>query len=140
MKEVRFLTVPEVTALHDAALEVYGGEPGVLGQGELLEAALGAARAGTAEGYLLRDLFEMAAAVLCHIILDHPFLDGNKRTGSAAAMTFLKLNGVEPTLAPDELRDMALAVQAKRLERAEVAAILRRRRRRGRGHKARPGG
>jgi death-on-curing protein len=56
--------------------------------------------AGFGDQYLHADLFEMAAAYLYHIVQNHPFVDGNKRTGTMAAFVFLKLNGL--TLDADE--------------------------------------
>ncbi len=56
--------------------------------------------AGFRDQYLHADLFEMAAAYLYHIIQNHPFIDGNKRTGTMAAFVFLNLNGM--TLDTDE--------------------------------------
>ncbi|HVY60120.1 MAG TPA: type II toxin-antitoxin system death-on-curing family toxin [Planctomycetota bacterium] len=122
---IRFLTVAEVTALHDAGLGLYGGETGLVAGEGLLESAVMAPQAGTADGYLHADLFEMAAAYLYHIVLDHPFMDGNKRAGCAAAMTFLKLNGRVPFLAASRLRDLAIQVQTHRLSKRAIAAALR---------------
>ena len=54
-------------------------------------------------GEFLHDgLFVMAAAYLFHIVMNHPFVDGNKRTGLHAALTFLKLNGVDAGRPDDE--------------------------------------
>jgi death on curing protein len=49
-------------------------------------------QAGFGEQYLHSTVFEMAAAYLFHIVSNHAFVDGNKRTGAMAAFTFLKLN------------------------------------------------
>jgi len=54
------------------------------------------------EQYLHSSVLEMAAAYLFHIVKNHPFVDGNKRTGAMVAFTFLKLNRV--TLNAAELR------------------------------------
>lgn len=51
-------------------------------------------QAGFGDQYFHSSLFEMAAAYLFHIVKNHPFVDGNKRTGAMAAFTFLKLNNL----------------------------------------------
>ena len=52
----------------------------------------------------------MAAAYLFHLCQNHPFIDGNKRVGANAAITFLLLNNWEPTFAEEELVDLVLSV------------------------------
>ena len=59
---------------------------------------------------LHKDLFEMAAAYLYHIVRNHPFLDGNKRTGAAAAIIFLTINGIELQGDEEGLVEITLAV------------------------------
>ena len=56
--------------------------------------ALPTGQAGSGGQYFHADLFEMAAAYLFHIAGNHPFVDGNKRVALAAALTFLKMNGL----------------------------------------------
>jgi len=60
----------------------------------LLESAIAQAAATFGGEYLHADIFHMAAAYLFHIVQDHPFVDGNKRTGAAAAINFLRLNDI----------------------------------------------
>jgi death on curing protein len=88
-----FLTLDEVIEIHRDMIERYGGSPGIRDQG-LLESAVAMAQAGFGEQYLHSTLFEMAAAYLFHIVNNHAFVDGNKRTGAMAAFTFLKLNQI----------------------------------------------
>lgn len=82
-----YLTVAEVSAIHDQLIEEFGGRPGVLDQGRL-EAAVFRPQTG----YYL-DLGEQAAALMESLANNNPFVDGNKRTSFAAADTFLRLNG-----------------------------------------------
>ena len=92
MAEPRFLSVEDVIEIHADQIERYGGSLGVRDI-ELLRSATGMPEAGFGEHYLHADLFEMAAAYLFHIVQNHPFVDGNKRTGAMTAFVFLKLNG-----------------------------------------------
>jgi death on curing protein len=96
-----FLALDEVIEIHRDMIERYGGSPGIRDQG-LLESAVAMAQAGFGEQYLHSTVFEIAAAYLFHIVNNHAFVDGNKRTGAMAAFTFLQLNHF--SLTADELR------------------------------------
>lgn len=82
--------------------------------------------AGIRDRYLHRDLFEMAAAYLFHIVQDHPFVDGNKRTGVVAALIFLELNGIEIELEEAKLEKMVRSVAEGKMNKSKVAEFLRR--------------
>ncbi len=91
MREPRWLSLQIVTALHDEQLARFGGGTGMRDQG-LLESAL--ARPVNAFHYKPESgLFDLAAAYGFGIIRNHPFIDGNKRTGDLAVQVFLHLNG-----------------------------------------------
>ena len=67
----------------------------------------------------------MAAAYLFHLIQNHPFLDGNKRTGLLSALVFLALNGVVLDQATPALYDLTMVVAQGRLDKLAIAAALR---------------
>lgn len=78
-----YLTTEDVLEIHADQIERYGGSGGIRDRG-LLEAAVAMPQASF-DGQLLHgDLFEMAAAYLYHLVQNHPFVDGNKRAGTAA--------------------------------------------------------
>ena len=79
-----------IEALHTEQLRLHGGAPGMRGPG-LLESALG--RPLQKDAYGEPDICDLAAAYLFRIVKNHPFVDGNKRTGFAAADLFLYFNG-----------------------------------------------
>jgi death on curing protein len=85
--DVQFLTVDEVRAIHQALIDTFGGPPGIR-DGGLLESALFRPRTG-----YYADLAEMAAALFESLLMNHPFVDGNKRIGFFATDVFLRLNG-----------------------------------------------
>ncbi|MGA8865993.1 MAG: type II toxin-antitoxin system death-on-curing family toxin [Candidatus Sulfotelmatobacter sp.] len=89
MAERVYLTVAEVIVIHHHQIEEYGGEHGLLNQGAL-EAAVFRPQTG-----YYNDLSEEAAALLESLVNNHPFVDGNKRVGFAAAHTFLLVNGFD---------------------------------------------
>ncbi len=86
-KSVAFLSRDEVLEIHRALLERFGGPEGVRDHG-LLESALYRPRTG-----YYADLAEMAAALFESLIMNHPFVDGNKRLAFFATDVFLRLNG-----------------------------------------------
>jgi death-on-curing protein len=99
--EIHFLTVDEVLAIHADQINRYGGSIDLRDRG-LLESAV-ATPAATFDGqHLHGDIFEMAAAYLFHLVQNHPFVDGNKRTGAVAADVFLALNGFRLTASESE--------------------------------------
>ena len=105
----QFLTLDEVMDLHCDQIKRYGGTLGVRDV-TLLESALAAPQSGFGDQYLHGNLFEMASAYLFHVVQNHPFLDGNKRVGTAAALTFLELNGVETKIPNQALAATVLAI------------------------------
>lgn len=119
-----FLRVDEILRIHEDQIERYGGSPDLRDAG-LLMSAVETPRATFDSTPLHADLFEMAAAYLFHIVQNHPFVDGNKRTGAVAAIVFLELNGVEIEVEDDALVELVLAVAKGEVGKAEVAAFLR---------------
>ena len=91
--EPQFLGLEEIIEIHQDLFKQYGGASGVRDMG-LLQSALAMPRAQFGGQFLHADLFEMAAAYCFHIVQNHAFVDGNKRTGAAAADIFLTLNGL----------------------------------------------
>ena len=85
-KHVAFLSRDEVVAIHRTLIERFGGPPGVRDLG-LLESALYRPRTG-----YYRDLAEMAAAMFESLLMNHPFIDGNKRVAFFATDVFLRMN------------------------------------------------
>ncbi len=120
-----FLTLDEVLALHADQIERYGGSAG-LRDAALLESALAAPQATFDGAYLHSSLPEMAAAYLFHLVKNHPFVDGNKRIGLAAALAFLGLNGLWLEADPDALADLVVAVASGQADKAELAVFLKR--------------
>lgn len=110
-----------LTALHGEQLAEHGGASGVRDQG-LLESAL--ARAENLAAYGEPDAFDLAAAYAFGIVKNHPFLDGNKRTGFIAAATFLALNGWMLTANDRDVVETVLGLAASEIGEAEFALWL----------------
>jgi death-on-curing protein len=118
-----FLTLDEVLAVHSDQIRRYGGTSGVRDLG-LLSSALAMPRASFASVRLHGTLAEMAAAYLFHLARNHPFVDGNKRTGLAAALLFLWLNDHHLEAGQDELTELVIGVAAGRVGKADVAVFI----------------
>ena len=124
MKAVRFLSLEQVLAIHADQVRRYGGGLGVRDLG-LLKSAMAMPQASFSGQYLHPTLHEMAAAYLFHLTQNHPFLDGNKRIGLAAAIAFLGLNDTWLESDPAELLEMVLSVARGEIGKPEIAVFLR---------------
>ena len=124
MDEIVFLTWEQVTALHRRQLEMYGGQDGFLDQGVVESAAAQPQQTMFGE-FLHDDIAHMAAAYLFHLATTQGFLDGNKRTALACALTFLEVNGYAIEVSLDDLFDMALSVANNQMAKDEIAQWFR---------------
>ncbi len=117
--EPKWLTVQLVQAIHTQAVAEFGGSHGVRDMG-LLESARDRPRNLYAYG---NDptLFDLAAAYCTGIVKNHPFIDGNKRTGDLTARAFLFRNGY--LFEPDEIDEvnMIVALAAGEIEEDVLA-------------------
>lgn len=120
-----FLTLDEVVAIHRDQIERYGGSHGIRDM-KLLQSAVAMPTAGFAGDYLHCDIFEMAAAYLFHLIRNHPFVDGNKRTGAVTAVVFLMMNDIELNAAEVSFERMVRSVAESKTDKAKVATFFRR--------------
>ena len=118
-----FLNLDDVLHIHQNQITLYGGDPAVRDMG-LLASAIAQPQASYAGEFLHKDLFEMAAAYLFHIVKNHPFVDGNKRTGAVSALAFLDLNEVEVQADEQRLFDTTLAVAQGHMGKPEVARFF----------------
>ena len=121
MKEPLWLNREDCLAIHEMILAQHGGWAGVCDEG-LLESALSKPRHLFA--CASPTLADMAASYAAGIILNHPFLDGNKRTGFILAATFLELNGLEFTATEESVIAMTLALASRKLKQAAYVQWL----------------
>lgn len=120
---MRYLTVEEVLALHKRIIETSGGSPG-LRYSAGLESAIAQPQM-TFEGVDLHStLVSKAAALGYSLIMNHPFVDGNKRVGHAAMEVMLMLNGLQLSATVDEQERVVLAVASGAVPRDEFARWL----------------
>jgi death on curing protein len=110
-----------VLAVHDQLLAAHGGAEALRDAG-LLESAL--ARPRQHYSYNSPDLIELAALYTADLVRNHPFVDGNKRTGFAIGIVFLELNGFVFRATEEDATQAVLAVAAGELDEAGYAAWL----------------
>lgn len=122
---IRYLTLIEILELHRRIIEESGGALGIRDIG-LLEAAIAQPRMTFGGEDLYPSLLEKAAALGFSIIMNHPFVDGNKRTGHAATETFLVLNRTEINASVDEQERVVLAIVSGELGRKAFVEWLQR--------------
>ena len=119
-----FLDLDRVLRIHRSLIEVYGGVEGIRDVG-LLHSAIAMPQASFGGAFLHKDLLEMAAAYLYHNTQNHPFLDGNKRTGAATAIVFLAMNDIVIEADEDALVELTLAVAEGRAGKLQIAEFFR---------------
>ncbi|MDR3560583.1 MAG: type II toxin-antitoxin system death-on-curing family toxin [Negativicutes bacterium] len=117
----RWLKEEVIIAVHDEQLAEHGGAEGVRDSG-LLSSAL--ARPKNLAEYEKPSAFELAAAYATGIVRNHPFVDGNKRTGFLAAYMFLALNGWELDAPEADAAAAVLALAAGEIDETQFSAWL----------------
>jgi death-on-curing protein len=121
---MRYLTLNEVLELHGELILRFGGSSGIRDMGAL-ESAIAQPRMTFGGEDLYPTIIEKAVALGYSIIKNHPFIDGNKRTGHAAIEIFLVLNGHEIKASTDDQEQVILRVAAGELSREELEKWLR---------------
>jgi len=124
MTKIRFLSAEEVVRYHDAQIVLFGGALGVR-DAKLLASAVANPKATFASRYLYKDIFAMAAAYMIGIIKNHPFVDGNKRTGTISSIMFLRQNNQKIVFKDLELYVLARGIAISEFDHRIVAQILR---------------
>lgn len=111
-----------IVAIHDEQIAEHGGRLGIRDTG-LLASAL--ARPENKIAYQLPSVFDLAAAYASGVIKNHPFIDGNKRTGFLTAYVFLDLNGWDLLAAEAEAVDAVRALATGEMDENHFSAWLR---------------
>ena len=118
-----YLTAEQVLFIHYRLVGETGGDHGVRDLG-LLKSAIARPRATFDRQELYPDIFEKAAALMESLINNHPFVDGNKRTGIACAVLFLQQNGVSFSAKNADLEKFTLRVASSKVGRSDITEWL----------------
>lgn len=133
MREPVWIDERDALALHDRLLALHGGAAG-LRDGNLLKSALARPR----QVYTYADapgMIDMATAYTAGIVRNHPFLDGNKRTGFVVGILFLELNGYNFTASEEDAAQAVLKLSAGALDEPGYADFLRENTKRAKGRR-----
>lgn len=121
---MKFLTPEDIGIIHIQIIDASGGSQGIRDKNRI-ESAIASMQQEVFGQDLYPTIFEKAAVLMRGIIADHPFVDGNKRTGIMAALIFLNLNGYDTLeLSDKELEDFAVQVAVEHLDVPMIAAWL----------------
>ena len=123
MKEPVWIDERDALTIHERLLALHGGGSGVRDE-RLLKSALARPRQHYAYGDA-NDMATMAALYTAGIVSNHPFVDGNKRTGFVIGILFLELNGHRFTASEEEAARAVLALASGALDEVGFAAFLR---------------
>jgi death on curing protein len=120
---MNYLTPQQVLFIHVRLITETGGKSG-LRDLALLESAVARPQATFDDQELVPGLFGKAAALLDSLVNNHPFVDGNKRTGITSAAIFLRINGVRISCSQAELEAFTLQVATRHPPLDELSVWL----------------
>lgn len=120
----KFLTYEQIIFLHAGQIDEFGGHHGIKDEG-LVRSAIAQPQSGLGEDYFHKDIHEMAAAYLFHLVKNHAFNDGNKRIAALAAAVFLQVNGYEVTAGEDEFEKIVFDAAQSLIGKSEIAEFFR---------------
>jgi len=118
---MKYLDIGEIIIIHDRMIAVGGGRDGIADY-RLVHAAAERPKATFAAKLLYPTIWLQSAALIQLLIKNHPFNDGNKRTGFFSAMRFLKINGYEVIASKKDIIKFTLHIDTKNLTLKEIAA------------------
>lgn len=122
-KRVKYLTVKDVLLLHNLAIDETGGSHGLRDLG-LLESAVAQPQASFDGEDLYPTILQKTAALIRSLLMNHMFVDGNKRTAMLSGMTFLELNGYQFIAEQKEIVRFALKIENEKLPVDDIASWL----------------
>jgi death-on-curing protein len=120
LTEPVFLGLDEVIEIHHDQIKRYGGHPGIRDVG-ILKSAIAMPSATFDGNFLHTNICEMSAAYLFHIVRNHPFIDGNKRTGAVASIVFLMMNGMDFHAGDNDFEKIVLLTAEGKTDKATIA-------------------
>lgn len=123
MAKILYLTLEQVLAIHYDQIERYGGSHGVRDL-TLIESALARPQASFMGEDLYQTIFDKAAALIHSLLLNHPFIDANKRTAMVSGSRLLHANGWDLKVAQEEFREAALKIESKEWDLEQISQWL----------------
>ena len=118
-----FLSYEQILFIHKNQIKNYGGIYSIRDK-NLLKSAIAQPKITFKGKHLHVNVFQMAAAYLFHIVNNHPFIDGNKRTGLVAALIFLEINNVVFNESNEKVEKNILKIAQGKMDKNEIAIWL----------------
>ena len=113
----------EILRLHDLSIQKYGGSYGVRDEG-LLDSALARPFQTFAGSDLYTSILEKAAAIIESVIINHPFIDGNKRTGFLAMLAILKTGEINLTASEEDAYQFVISISTGKIKFEQIVEWL----------------
>jgi death on curing protein len=123
MRKPAWIDEHDALMLHDRLLALHGGAAGVRDAG-VLKSALARPQQHLAYAKSA-DIIDLAAIYTAGIVRNHPFIDGNKRTGFVVGILFLELHGYHFTASEEDAAQAVLGLAASNLDEAGYSSFLR---------------
>lgn len=120
---IHLITFEQALFAHDKIISETGGSHGIRDTG-LLDSALNRPAHSFGGVYLYKTIFEKTAALMYSLLLNHPFVDGNKRTSTYLAYRFLLINNYKLQTTNKNLVKFALDIESKKLNLEKIAKWL----------------
>ena len=117
------ITIKNILRLHELSIITYGGSQGIRDQG-LIESAIARPYQTFGGEYLYPTVFEKAAAFVESIITNHPFIDGNKRTGLLAMLLILEIGNFKITASNDDTYNFTIEISTGEIKFEEIVFWL----------------
>ena len=117
------ITIKNILRLHELSIITYGGSQGIRDQG-LMESAIARPYQTFGGEDLYPTVFEKAAALTESIIINHPFIDGNKRTGLLAMLIILKIGNFKITASNDDTYNFTIQISTGEMKFEEIVLWL----------------
>ena len=121
--DVEFITLEQILVIHEDQVDRYGGSQGIRDLA-LLESAVYRPQATFGGNDLYPAIFDKAAVLMHSLILNHPFIDGNKRSGMVSAFVFLELNGLINKIKINEVISVAMKIESKEMKIEAISKWL----------------
>lgn len=122
-QDIIYLTLEQVLFIHDDQIEKYGGAFG-LRDLKLLESAVFRPQTTFSGNDLYPTIYDKVSSLMHSIILNHPFVDGNKRTGVVAGLVFLAINKYYLNITNQTLISIALKIENKKWNVQKLSTFL----------------
>lgn len=123
MPKIKFLTLKQVIFIHKKVISLHGGAHG-LRDINLLKSAIAQPKMSFEGKFLHPNICDMAAAYFFHIIKNHAFVDGNKRTGLLATTVFIEQNSGSINITPNQFYQLAIDIACSKTSKDELVKIF----------------